>query len=231
MLIDRLLGGQPPALVMFDLDGTLVDSVPDLAFAINAMLQDLDVSVVAEEKVRQWVGNGAAKLVERALVHADLSVEANLETSLHLFKQHYQQHCAVDTRLYDGVLTCLEALEQRNVAMAIVTNKPREFVPAILAALEISHFFTIIIGGDDFPERKPSPMPLLHCMQQAQCVTGRVIMVGDSKNDIDAAKQAGIPVVAVNYGYNHGRPIALEHPDTVLSSLVELVKPVDNNTC
>jgi phosphoglycolate phosphatase len=213
-------------MVMFDLDGTLVDSVPDLAFAINAMLQDAGALPVKESQVRQWVGNGAVKLVERALIHADLSIAPiNVETSLVLFKQYYQQHCAVGTCLYDGVIRCLQALHERNIVMTIVTNKPREFVPAILASLGIAHFFTLIIGGDDLAERKPSPLPLLHCIKQMQCAIETVMMVGDSKNDIDAARQAGIPVVAVNYGYNHGRPIALENPDKVLSSLHELVQP------
>jgi phosphoglycolate phosphatase len=214
-------------MVMFDLDGTLVDSVPDLVFAVNAMLKDLGAVPVEESQVRQWVGNGAAKLVERALIQANLLLDAtNIEASLTLFKQYYRQHCAVDTCLYEGVMHCLRALHERNIVMTIITNKPREFVPAILASLNITHFFTLIIGGDDLAERKPSPLPLLHCIKQVQCAIDTVVMVGDSKNDIDAARQAGIPVVAVNYGYNHGRSIALERPDKVLSSLAELVEPI-----
>lgn len=222
MLLQDINSGEMPRLVMFDLDGTLVDSVPDLAHAVNALLVDMDSQQVPESQVRQWVGNGARKLVERALQHAGLHSEDDLEKGIHLFKSHYRKFCDVDTCLYDGVLPCLQFLQQQGVSMAIVTNKPREFVPAILTSLSIDGFFDYVIGGDDFPERKPSPMPLLACMEQFSCLPSQTVMVGDSLNDIEAARRAGIPVVAVDYGYNHGKPIEEDEPDVVLSSLIRL---------
>jgi phosphoglycolate phosphatase len=227
--LQQLCGDKIPALVMFDLDGTLVDSVPDIASAINRLLADLSLSTVDESVVRSWVGNGAEKLVERALRHrayvSDCANDDNgLSESLARFKTHYAQCCAVNTVLYDGVLECLQALHKQQVPMAIVTNKPREFVPPILSLLGIEHFFSAVLGGDDLPQRKPAPEPLLSCASQLDCAIKASLMVGDSYNDVEAARRAGIPIVAVNYGYNHGRPIVDEQPDMIVSSLAELIE-------
>lgn len=207
-------------LVIFDLDGTLVDSVPDIAVAVDNMLQELGVPTAGEEHVRTWVGNGAAVLVKRALAYAQLpDSELECEQALTIFKRHYLAGCSQYTRLYPGVLECLQQLAQQQITMAIVTNKPIEFVPSILEALEIDHFFRLTIGGNDLPERKPSPLPLQYCMAQLGFSPEVSVMVGDSVNDIKAAKAANIPVVAVDYGYNHGRPVSAENPDIVVSSL------------
>lgn len=209
-----------PKLVIFDLDGTLVDSVPDITVAIDKTLMDLGCSPAGEEKVRNWVGNGAAMLVKRALDDANLpSDKQTLESTLDIFKQYYGADSSSYTRLYPGVLPCLQSLEKQQVTMAIVTNKPREFVPAILSALSIEQYFSLIIGGDDLPERKPSPLPLQHCMQQLGFSAEETVMVGDSIHDIDAAKAAGVTVIAVDYGYNHGQPVGKENPNLVVSSL------------
>lgn len=221
----QLFNGRMPKMVMFDLDGTLVDSVPDIAVAVNGMLVDLQKPQVDELLVRTWVGNGAAKLVERALINADCPVDPEFHScQLNSFKAHYAQHCSVNTRLYDGVLPFLQALEASNVEMTVVTNKPREFVPDILRSLNIEGYFSHIVGGDDLPQRKPAPQPLLHCMSLCGCSqSDDILMVGDSSNDIEAAKNAGIPVVAVNYGYNQGRPVEEDQPNLVVSSLAELI--------
>ena len=222
-LIEQLMNSHYPELVMFDLDGSLVDSVPDLAFAVDAVLLANNKPAAGESLVRQWVGNGAQVLIERALAHARLPCsKTDVDSALSLFKIHYHQHCAVHTRLYDGVLPCLEHLSGKGVTMAIVTNKPREFVPAILSALSIEHFFSGIVGGDDLPRRKPAPDPLEYCLNSLKAEVSNSLMVGDSCHDIQAARRAGVPVVAVNYGYNHGRDISEESPDAVVSSLSEL---------
>lgn len=221
-MLKQLCGGELPALVMFDLDGTLIDSVPDLTSATNAMLLDLSLPIVDQSAVRSWVGNGAAKLVERALRHSHY-IDVADSRALACFKMHYGQYCAIDTVLYDGVFECLQALHDSGITMAIVTNKPREFVPPILSLLKIDHFFSAIVGGDDLPQRKPFPEPLLHCASQLGCAIHASLMVGDSMHDVEAARRAGIPIAAVNYGYNHGRPIEDEQPDAVVSSLVELI--------
>lgn len=222
MLLQEINQGVIPQLVMFDLDGTLVDSVPDLAYAVNGLLADVSAKPVAEEQVRQWVGNGARKLVERALGHVGFYREEDINQGLDRFKAHYREHCAVDTRLYEGTLACLHSLRDQGISMGIVTNKPREFVPPILKSLCIDEFFGIIVGGDDLPERKPSPAPLLSCVEQYGCKPAQAVMVGDSRNDIEAARRAGIAVAAVDYGYNHGNPIEDEQPDVVVSTLTML---------
>lgn len=227
--LTRLFNGRMPKMVMFDLDGTLVDSVPDIAVAANGMLADLQKPQVEESLVRTWVGNGAAKLVERALINAGFAIDEVIDPAFHhaqldRFKTHYGQHSSVNTYLYDGVLAFLQALSANSVEMTVVTNKPREFVPNILRSLNIDKYFSHIIGGNDLPQRKPAPEPLLHCMKICECTqSDDVLMVGDSRNDIEAAKNAGIPVVAVNYGYNQGRPVETDQPTLVVSSLVELI--------
>ncbi len=210
---------------MFDLDGTLVDSVPDLTVALNHMLEEVPLASVTENQVRAWVGNGAVRLVERALTHCEKVTDADvLPSFVDRFKYYYGQHAAVKTRLYSGVLPLLQYLRDHQIPMAIVTNKPREFVPAILSSLFVDHFFSHIIGGNDFARCKPAPDQLLACLEKFQCDPQYAMMIGDSRNDIQAARQAKVPVVAVDYGYNHGQPIVAEKPDRVVSALTELIR-------
>jgi len=222
-LLTQVTYGRPPQLVMFDLDGTLVDSVPDLAVAVDAVLLANHAAPAGEQLVRQWVGNGAKALIESALAYAGLPcADENVTAALAHFKDCYHGHCAVYTRLYDGVLPCLEYLAASNITMAVVTNKPREFVPIILSSLSIDHFFSCIVGGDDLPRRKPAADPLEHCLSILSRKAESSVMIGDSCHDIRAARNAGVPVIAVDYGYNHGHDICEYEPDTVVSSLSEL---------
>ncbi|MGH1486931.1 MAG: phosphoglycolate phosphatase [Cellvibrionaceae bacterium] len=220
------------ALLIFDLDGTLIDSVPDLAVAVDEMLICLNLPLAGEDRVRTWVGNGAAKLVERAL-HYSLSYSSSNTTESdagklmpdalkHFFKA-YQQNCSQRTVLYPDVIETLSELKKRQVTMALVTNKPRQFVPPILQKLSMDHYFSLVLGGDDLPNKKPHPQPLLHCMETLGFSQQQTMMVGDSKNDVDAAKNANILVAAVDYGYNHGQPIEDEQPDAVLSNIKQVL--------
>jgi len=214
---------------MFDLDGTLIDSVPDLALAVDRTLLLLALPVAGESRVRGWVGNGAAVLIQRALVFA-LPNQADagaLQTkALTLFFEQYHQCNAEKTVLYPNVKDTLERLKQQKIIMAIVTNKPKEFVGPILTALDIEHFFDLVLGGDDLENKKPHPQPLLHCMSELAFDSSQTLMVGDSRNDIEAARKADVLVAAVNYGYNHGCPIEAEQPDYVLSDLYQLISKV-----
>lgn len=214
---------QFPKLILFDLDGTLIDSVPDLCVAVNATLCALGLPKTDEARVRTWVGNGAAKLIERALFHHDIQEERLRASALDHFLNYYEQHCAVQTCLYPGVEKTLNALQQRAVSMAIVTNKPRRFISPILKQLKIEKHFRGIVGGDDLPHKKPHPLPLTHCMQELNYHSEDVCMVGDSINDIEAARAAGIPVIAVAYGYNHGRPIETAGADKVIANFSQLL--------
>lgn len=231
ILLQRLAHGRMPTLVIFDLDGTLVNSVPDLATAIDLMLDDLNLPIAGATQVCQWVGNGAAALVERAVnygVANDTSPKTavscrQLARAMSLFIDHYQRHCARQTHLYPGALACLEQLHQRQIAIAIVTNKPRRFVSPILCHLAIDQFFSQVVAGDDLPTRKPDPQPLYYCLRHHQICAENAVMVGDSRNDILAARGADMAVAAVDYGYNHGQSISASKPDALMASLTELL--------
>ncbi|UJJ30353.1 phosphoglycolate phosphatase [Halopseudomonas maritima] len=221
----ELFAGELPKLVMFDLDGTLIDSVPDLAGAVDVMLDQLGRAPAGVDKVRHWVGNGARVLVRRALAddieHASIS-EGDTEQALALFLEAYAGDHSRST-LYPGVRPLLDALQQVGVPLALITNKPSRFVPELLAEKQLDGYFRWLVGGDTLPVQKPDPAALNWVMQQAGVVAGQALFVGDSRSDVLAAKAAGVPVVAVSYGYNHGQPIAAENPDLLVDSLDALI--------
>jgi len=220
-----LCGGELPRLVMFDLDGTLIDSVPDLAEAVDRMLIELGRPPAGVEKVRDWVGNGARVLVRRALAggldHAAVG-EAETEQALARFLDIYAD-CHHLTALYAGVHELLEALSTAAVELAVVTNKPERFVAPLLEQVGLGGYFRWIIGGDTLAQQKPDPAALLQVMRLAGVEAAQSLFVGDSRNDVLAARAAAVPCVAVSYGYNHGRPIAEERPSLVVDSLAELL--------
>lgn len=222
----QLFAGQLPQLVMFDLDGTLIDSVPDLAAAVDTMLMQLGRPVVGEAQVRDWVGNGAAMLVRRALsgrMDGAGIAPAELEQAVALFMAAYGQSHVL-TRVYPGVVEVLGALRLKGIPLAIVTNKPERFVPPLLSTLGLADFFRWIVGGDTLAHGKPAPDGLLHVLDQAGVAADAALFVGDSCNDIRAARAAGVPCIGLTYGYNHGRPIAEEAPDLVLDALDQLLQ-------
>ena len=220
-----LCGGELPRLVMFDLDGTLIDSVPDLAAAVDRMLVELGRTPAGVEKVRDWVGNGARVLVRRALAggldHAAVG-EAETEEALARFLDIYAD-CHNLTVLYPGVHELLEALSTAAVELAVVTNKPERFVAPLLEQVGLGGYFRWIIGGDTLPQQKPDPAALLQVMRLAGVEAAQSLFIGDSRNDVLAARAAAVPCIAVSYGYNHGRPIAEERPSLVVDSLAELL--------
>ncbi|WP_027909746.1 phosphoglycolate phosphatase [Pseudomonas sp. URMO17WK12:I4] len=220
-----LCAGELPRLVMFDLDGTLVDSVPDLATAVDRMLVELGREPAGVERVRQWVGNGARVLVRRALAggldHSAVG-EAESEEALARFLDIYAD-CHELITLYPGVHELLEALSTAAVELAVVTNKPERFVAPLLEQVGLGGYFRWIIGGDTLPQQKPDPAALLQVMRLAAVTPAQSLFVGDSRSDVLAARAAGVPCVAVSYGYNHGRPIAEEEPQLVVDSMAELL--------
>lgn len=220
-----LCAGELPRLVMFDLDGTLVDSVPDLATAVDRMLAELGRPPAGLEQVRKWVGNGVRVLVRRALAgdidHAAVG-EAETEQALARFLDIYAD-CHELITLYPGVHELLEALSTAAVELAVVTNKPERFVAPLLEQVGLGGYFRWIIGGDTLPQQKPDPAALLQVMRLAGVSQAQSLFVGDSRTDVLAARAAGVPCVAVSYGYNHGRPVAEEEPALVVDSLAELL--------
>lgn len=221
----ELFAGKLPKLVMFDLDGTLLDSVPDMALAVDDMLQQLGREPAGMERVRNWVGNGALLLVRRALaggVDCTGVSEADAEAALPLFMDAYARANGHTVR-YPGVLECLNALRDAGVQLGLVTNKPERFIPALLREQQLDGFFHWIVGGDTFPRRKPEPDGLLWVMAQAGVSASQSLFVGDSRNDILAARAAGVPCVALTYGYNYGEDIALHGPELIVDGLQELL--------
>lgn len=227
MPLRELFGGQLPRLVMFDLDGTLVDSVPDLAAAVDKALLALGRAPAGVERVRDWVGNGARVLLRRALAggleHARVA-EAEAEQALQLFMTAYAESHAL-TRVYPGVTQTLDWLRGQEIPLAIVTNKPERFVAPLLDEKGLGSYFRWIVGGDTLAQQKPDPAALLHVLRLARVEARQALFVGDSRNDVLAAKAAGVPCVALSYGYNHGRPIAEEGPLRVLDDLRQLLAP------
>ncbi|MEH6563878.1 MAG: phosphoglycolate phosphatase [Halopseudomonas sp.] len=220
-----LFAGELPQLVMFDLDGTLMDSVPDLAAAVDQMLAARGRAPAGIERVRNWVGNGAAVLVRRALA-GDLQHEgvgdAEAEQALADFLRCYSG-AHERTELYPGAAELLSALRTEGVKLALVTNKPERFLPGLLAEKGLAGSFDWLVGGDTLAVQKPDPAALHWVLQQAGVTAAQALFVGDSCNDVRAAKAAGVPVVAVTYGYNHGQPIAVENPDLLVDSLDALI--------
>ena len=213
-------------MVLIDVDGTLVDSVPDLAFSIDLMMQDLGMPKRGEEKVRHWVGNGIERLVKRALLDSldGEPDEALFDRALPLFRSHYTVNNSTRSQLYDGVRQGLDYLLRSKYRMGCVTNKASEFTHPLLRDLDIADYFEVIICGDDTPKIKPDPLPLLTAAQRLQVDPQHSLMLGDSSNDVKAARAAGFQIICTSYGYNHGEDIRRYGPDAVIDSMIELEK-------
>lgn len=212
---------QPFDALLYDLDGTLIDSAAQLAIAVNLTLAQWDKAPLPESLIRTWVGNGADKLIERAMSHCQLDM-AHFSQAKGQFFAHYQSCLLVDLAMYNGVAECLAKFHAQGYVQAIVTNKPSVFVAPILAALNIDHYFALWLGGDCVSPKKPDPAPLLEACRRLNLDPTRTLMVGDSENDVIAAKAAGMKVVGLTYGYNYGRPIADSQPDWVLEHFSQL---------
>ena len=213
-----------PRLALVDLDGTLVDTLPDIAFCVDAMLTELHLPTVGPERVREWVGNGIEVLVRRALA-GGLDKEADagrLARALRIFRQLYAQNTSSRSRVYDGVPAGLEFLQAAGVELACVTNKASVFTHKLLAELELDRHFSLVISGDTLPRRKPDPMPLLHAARHFAIAPENALLIGDSANDVKAARAAGFGIICVTYGYNHGDDIRSNNPDALIDSLAEL---------
>jgi len=215
-----------PELVLIDLDGTLVDSVPDLAFAADAMMRDLGLPERGEDAVRNWVGNGVERLAKRTLtndLHAEPD-EALFEKAFPVFYDHYLASNGQYSRLYPGVKEGLDILKGKGLNLGCVTNKAESFTIPLLKAKGIFDYFGIIVSGDTLPKKKPAPEPLWHAAEHFNAKPENCLMLGDSQHDVKAARNAGFNVVAVSYGYNHGEDINDANPDAVIDSFVELDK-------
>jgi phosphoglycolate phosphatase len=211
-------------MVLIDLDGTLVDTVPDLAYSADVMMQRLGLPPRGEAAVRAWIGNGVERLVKRTLLGAvDGEPDVELFERAHpIFLEIYREHVCTYSKLFDGVSEGLTYLKSLGIRLGCVTNKPARFTEPLLQQLGLYDEFGIIVSGDTLSEKKPHPAPLLHAAAHFHMSPSECLLIGDSINDVEAARAAGFRVVCVTYGYNHGHDIREAKPDAVVDSLADL---------
>jgi phosphoglycolate phosphatase len=213
-----------PRMILIDVDGTLVDSVPDLAYCVDELMKALGRPVHGEAKVRNWVGNGVERLVRRALI-GQLDGEppdADYARAYPIFLELYAENTSKRSRLYPGIREGIDWLKSQGYLLGCVTNKAAQFTLPLLQDLGVRDDFAIVVSGDTLPVKKPDPAPLLHAAQHFGVTPAESLMVGDSVSDVKAARAAGFQIVCMSYGYNHGVDIRTAHPDAVIDSLVEL---------
>ena len=216
----------PPLLVkavMIDLDGTLLDTIPDLAAAANNMLIELGRPPLPEARIRNFVGKGIANLIERTLTD-DMDGkpdQASFDRAVPIYERCYKAANGKHTTIYPGVMEGLDAMRARGFPLACVTNKSERFTLPLLDTMQMSHYFVTVVAGDTLSQRKPDPAPLLHACKVMKVAPNEMLMIGDSLNDAQAARAAGCPVFCVGYGYNEGHDVRELDVDAIVASLVE----------
>lgn len=212
------------SLIILDLDGTLVDSVPDIAAAVDATAIACDLEPPGEDRVRGWVGNGSRKLIERMLSagRGRTPSPTELEDAHGLFLAAYRTRLVQDSRLYPGVRDWLDELRETGVPLACVTNKPEDLARGVLAGFGLDRDCRWLVGGDTLATRKPDSGPVNHVMAQAGVGPAQTLLVGDSETDVATARAVGCSVVVFRYGYNQGFEGADAQPDAFVESLPEI---------
>jgi len=213
-----------PKMILIDVDGTLVDSVPDLAYCVDEMMKQLDMPERGEAAVRNWVGNGVERLVRRALINTldGEPDEALFDKAYPVFLDLYADNTSKRSVLYPGVREGLDYLKSQGYRLGCVTNKASQFTLPLLRDLGIYDEFENIVCGDSLPKKKPDPLPLLHSAEVLGVKPEDSLMLGDSMSDVKAARAAGFQIICMSYGYNHGVDIRESNPDVVIDSMAEL---------
>ena len=213
-----------PELIMIDVDGTLVDSVPDLSWCLDETLKQVGLPPRGEAAARNWVGNGVIRLVERGIAnHLDAPHdEAIFEKAMPIFRELYAENTSKRSRLYPGVKEGIDYLKTLPIKIGCITNKDAQFTHPILKDLGLWDYFEIVISGDTLEKKKPDPLPLLHGAKELGADPEKSLMLGDSTSDVKAARAAGFDIICMSYGYNHGVDIRDSKPDAVIDSFVEL---------
>ena len=211
--------------VTIDLDGTLLDTIPDLAAAANLMLRELERPPLDEALIRTFVGKGIQNLVERVLAVAfDGAAAGLLPRALPIYERCYESVNGRHTTIYPGVLEGLDALRAGGFALACVTNKSARFTLPLLDQVGLASYFREVVAGDTLPRKKPDPLPLIHACWSLGVAPRDMLMVGDSVNDAQAARAAGCPVFCVDYGYNEGRDVRELDIDAIVGSIIEATR-------
>ncbi len=215
---------EPVRAVLFDLDGTLLDTAPDLAMAANALRGHYDLPFLSESVITEFVGKGMENLVRRTLAGSrELRgpLPWSVDEALAVFKSHYHRVNGDRARIFDGVTEGLMALRDMGLALGVVTNKPAEFVEPLLQQTGLLGFFGVRVCGDTCERKKPDPMPVQYACQQLGVAPENAVLIGDSMNDAQAGRAAGAQVLLVPYGYNEGRDVATLDVDGLVHDVLE----------
>lgn len=211
---------------MFDLDGTLVDTAPEIAAAINAMLADLNLPILPAMQIQGYIGEGAQALIRRSVTATVTADDALLERAQALFFEHYAK-TVTRSLPYPGVFEVLQTLKQKGLRLACVTNKPERFTLPLLEASGLLPFFERVVAGDTLPKKKPDPIQLHYICAEFKVLEAEAMLVGDSLTDVKAAHAAGCYIVTVPYGYNQGSPVDDTLVDATIDNLIELLTLID----
>ena len=212
------------ALVIFDLDGTLIETADEIAMAVNRTLKDFNARPASDADVRRWIGHGTGWLMKQAWADSVGDPEqTDWQGVMDRFIGHYFETAGTQSHLYPRVEETLKTLGERGIHRAIVTNKESRFTERVVEAHGLQHLIDLVISGDTLPTKKPHPGGIQHCMTHFGESAGSTLFVGDSEIDVQTARAAEIPVWAVPYGYNHGRPIAMAEPDRIVDDIGPVV--------
>lgn len=215
--------------VLFDLDGTLVETSPEIADATNDLLRDLGLPSVTQQQVDAWIGHGTRELLVQALAHVRqlpqdaVRADEAMPTIAAQFDRHYHRRCGTHSRLYPQVMETLRQLRSQGTRVGVVTNKEGRHTERVLAAHGLPALLDAVISGDSLPTKKPDPAGILQCLQQWGVAPARALFVGDSRIDIATARNAGVAVWALPYGYNMGEPVVQSQPDRMIDDISALV--------
>lgn len=215
----------PVSAIVIDLDGTLLHTAPELAESANRMLRDMGRPAVSQELLMSYIGNGIHWLVKRALtgdMHAEPDA-ALFDRALPVFEQHYTA-LLLDSKPSPNVIAGLDAMKAAGYRLGCITNKVERYTTPLLKGIGLAHYFDIVLAGDTLPEKKPHPLPLLHSAKFFGIPVERLLLIGDSLSDTQAARAAGCPVFCVPYGYNHGEPVEGLDLDAVIPDLPAALK-------
>jgi phosphoglycolate phosphatase len=224
------VNGCPYDLILFDLDGTLIETSPEIADAVNDTLARFDLPAVTQQQVNDWIGHGTRELLIQALASTGHTTADTVRQSDSFqlveaeFGKHYLRRCGTRSRLYPQVRETLQALRAAGVKLVVMTNKEGRYTQTVLDAHQMTPLFDRVISGDTLPVKKPDPAGVYDCLEMFDVVHGRTLFVGDSSIDVATARNAGVAVWALPYGYNMGEPIERCKPDRVIPDLSALTR-------